>query len=63
MTRIADYDAPAIIAAATYAGHKFARELEEITDPDQPLNHERIDMGLVMTEKLPRADKLENDNG
>ena len=58
MTRIGDCDAPAIVAAATYAGHKFARELEEITDPDQPLKHERIDVGLAIAANLPSAVKF-----
>ena len=58
MTRIGDCDAPAIVAAATYAGHKFARELEEITDPDQPLRHERIDVGLAIAANLPSAVKF-----
>ena len=58
MTRIGDCDAPAIVAAATYAGHKFARELEEITDPDQPLKHERIDVGLAIAANLQSAVKF-----
>ena len=58
MTRIGDCDAPAIVAAATYAGHKFARELEEIIDPDQPLRHERIDVGLAIAANLPSALKF-----
>ena len=28
LTRIGDCEAPAIIAAATYAGHRYARELD-----------------------------------
>jgi dimethylamine/trimethylamine dehydrogenase len=42
LKRIGDCDAPAIIAAATYAGHKYARELEEIIDRDNPLKHDRV---------------------
>jgi dimethylamine/trimethylamine dehydrogenase len=45
LTRIGDCEAPAIVAAATYAGHRFARNLEEKTDIDQPLKHDRVDVG------------------
>ena len=50
LIRIGDCEAPAIIAAATYAGHKFARELEEPIDLDEPLKHDRIDVGLTTSE-------------
>ena len=52
LTRIGDCEAPAIVAAATYAGHKFARELEEPIDLDEPLEHDRIDVGLTASEGL-----------
>ncbi len=42
LQKIGDADAPAIIAAATYAGHKYARELDENIDPDHPMRHDRI---------------------
>jgi len=45
LTRIGDCDAPAIIAAAIYAGHKYARELDAPVDPDDPLRHDRTDVG------------------
>ncbi|MFK7754998.1 MAG: FAD-dependent oxidoreductase [Sedimentitalea sp.] len=45
LTRIGDCDAPAIIAAAVYAGHKYARELNGCADADDPLRHDRIDVG------------------
>lgn len=45
LSRIGDCDAPAIIAAATYAGHRYARELDAPVDPDQPLRHDRVDVG------------------
>lgn len=45
LKRIGDCDAPAIIAAATYAGHKYARELDMVVDADEPLKHDRIDVG------------------
>jgi dimethylamine/trimethylamine dehydrogenase len=40
--RIGDCDAPAIIAAAVYSGHKYARELDATIDPDNPLKHDRV---------------------
>ncbi|MGI9368425.1 MAG: FAD-dependent oxidoreductase [Ruegeria sp.] len=46
ITRIGDCDAPAIIAAAVYAGHRYAQELDCEVDVDQPLRHDRIDVGV-----------------
>lgn len=45
LKRIGDCEAPAIIAAATYAGHKYARELDTEVDLDEPMKHDRIDVG------------------
>ncbi|MFT5484167.1 MAG: dimethylamine/trimethylamine dehydrogenase [Halieaceae bacterium] len=42
--RIGDAEAPAIIAAAVYAGHKYARELDCDVDPDNPARHDRIEI-------------------
>ena len=42
LKRIGDCEAPAIIAAAVYAGHRYARELEEDIDRDNPLKHDRV---------------------
>lgn len=42
VTRIGDCEAPAIIAAAVYSGHRYARELEEAIDRDNPLKHDRV---------------------
>ncbi len=42
LKKIGDADAPAIIAAATYAGHRYARELEEDIDIDEPMRHDRV---------------------
>jgi dimethylamine/trimethylamine dehydrogenase len=36
LKKIGDCDAPAIIAAAVYAGHRYARELE--TDVAEPVD-------------------------
>ncbi len=48
LTRIGDCEAPAIIAAATYAGHRYAQELDMAMDIDLPMQHEKIDVGLVL---------------
>ncbi|MEO0772228.1 MAG: FAD-dependent oxidoreductase, partial [Pseudomonadota bacterium] len=45
LTRIGDAEAPAIIAAAVYAGHRYARELDTDVDIDVPLMHDRVDVG------------------
>ena len=39
--RIGDAEAPAIIAAAVHAGHKYARELDCEIDPDMPAKVDR----------------------
>ena len=40
--RIGDCEAPAIIASAVFSGHRYARELEEEVDLDNPLKHDRV---------------------
>ena len=40
--RIGDAEAPSIIAAATFAGHKYARELDCDIDTDNPTRHDRV---------------------
>ncbi len=40
--RIGDCEAPAIIAAAVYSGHRYARELDADIDRDNPLKHDRV---------------------
>ena len=42
LKRIGDCEAPAIIAAAVYSGHRYARNLEESIEPDHPLKHDRV---------------------
>ena len=42
VTRIGDCEAPAIIAAAVYAGHRYARELDTTVDTDNPMKHDRL---------------------
>ena len=40
--RIGDAEAPSIIAAATFSGHKYARELDCDIDTDNPTKHDRV---------------------
>ncbi len=42
LKRIGDCEAPAIIAAAVYSGHRYARELDAEIDRDNPLKHDRV---------------------
>lgn len=51
LKRIGDCEAPAIIAAAIYAGHKYARELDTVVDLDEPMKHDRIDVGDIPFER------------
>ena len=46
LAKIGDCDAPAIIAAAVYAGHRYAQELDTDVDVDLPLRHDRVDVGF-----------------
>ena len=47
LARIGDCEAPAIIAAATYAGHRYAQELDASVDIDLPMPHDKVDVGLI----------------
>ncbi len=47
LVRIGDCEAPAIIAAATYAGHRYAQELDASVDIDLPMPHDKVDVGLI----------------
>jgi dimethylamine/trimethylamine dehydrogenase len=40
--RIGDAESPAIIAAAVYSGHKYARELDADIDADNPARYDRV---------------------
>ena len=53
LQRIGDCEAPAIIAAAIYAGHRYAQELEQDIDPDIPLRHDRVDVGWDRADVAP----------
>ena len=48
LTRIGDCEAPSIIAANVYAGHRYAIELDTKIDRDEPLRHDRVDVGAVL---------------
>ncbi len=55
LSRIGDCEAPAIIAAATYAGHRYAQNLDRAVDIDLPLRHDKVDVGLVPPAHRARA--------
>lgn len=55
LARIGDCEAPAIIAAATYAGHRYAQELDRAVDIDLPMQHEKVDVGLVRPSSWAQA--------
>ncbi len=42
LSRIGDCEAPAIIAAAVFAGHRYARELDTVVDPDNRIKYDRV---------------------
>ncbi|MFT5607726.1 MAG: dimethylamine/trimethylamine dehydrogenase, partial [Parvicella sp.] len=42
LSKIGDCDAPGIIADATFAGHRYARELDEAVDIDNPMKYDRV---------------------
>jgi len=48
LARIGDCEAPAIIAAATFAGHLYAQELDRAVDIDMPMQHEKVDVGTIL---------------
>ncbi len=48
LKRIGDCEAPSIIAANVYAGHRYATELDTVIDRDQPLRHDRVDVGATL---------------
>ena len=55
LARIGDCEAPAIIAAATYAGHRYAQELDTAVDIDMPMPHDKVDVGLIAPPLWARA--------
>ena len=42
LKRIGDCDAPAIIAAAVYAGHRYAQDLDTDAEREQPVKYDRV---------------------
>ena len=56
LRRIGDCEALGIIAAATYAGHRYAREMDAPIDQDMPMRHEKIDVGLVPPPERARGE-------
>jgi dimethylamine/trimethylamine dehydrogenase len=42
VTRIGDCEAPAIIAAAVFSGHRYARELDTVVDVDARIKYDRV---------------------
>ncbi|MFC1681186.1 FAD-dependent oxidoreductase [Pseudomonadota bacterium] len=42
LKRIGDCEAPAIIAAAVFSGHRYARELDMGNDPDHRIKYDRV---------------------
>lgn len=55
LRRIGDCEAPAIIAAAVHAGHRYATELDTVVDSDEPLRHDRPVVGAVPPDAPPAA--------
>ena len=42
LARIGDCEAPAIIAGAVFSGHRYARELDEVVNPDNRIKYDRV---------------------
>jgi dimethylamine/trimethylamine dehydrogenase len=42
LKRIGDCEAPSIIAGAVYSGHRYARELDTVVDPDNRMKYDRV---------------------
>lgn len=55
---IGDAEAPAIIAAAVYAGHRYSAEVDEVIDIDNPMKHDRPDVGARLPDNVARTDAL-----
>ncbi|WP_104018384.1 oxidoreductase [Roseovarius nitratireducens] len=47
LRRIGDCEAPAIVAAAVYAGHRYGRDIDAPPDADERLIHDRVDVGAM----------------
>ena len=44
ISKIGDCDAPSIIADAVFAGHRWARELDQKVDYDNPMKYDRVEI-------------------
>ena len=53
LSRVGDADAPGIVAQAVYSGHRYAMELDEEVDIDQPARHDRVDAGSPPARSSP----------
>ena len=42
LARIGDCEAPAIIAGAVFSGHRYARELDTMVNPDNRIKYDRV---------------------
>ncbi len=42
LARIGDCEAPAIIASAVFSGHRYARELDTVVNPDNRIKYDRV---------------------
>ncbi|MEM6932833.1 MAG: FAD-dependent oxidoreductase [Pseudomonadota bacterium] len=49
LTRIGDCEAPGIVAAAVYSGHRYAQELEQVINRDNPMRHEHVALDAQST--------------
>lgn len=47
VSKIGDCDAPGLIADATFAGHRYARELDEEVNTDNPMKYDRVQVQLA----------------
>ena len=48
LRQIGDCEAPSIVAAAVYAGHRYARELDAPVDSDLPMRHDRVEVEPII---------------
>lgn len=58
---VGDAEAPAIIAAAVYAGHRYAAEIDEVVDIDSPMKHDRPDVGAKLPETSQSVERATSD--
>lgn len=61
LQRIGDCEAPSIIAANVYAGHRYATELDAKIDRDEPLRHDRVDVGAALPAQVVKPEGAADD--